>query len=192
MSQPGVQDPQVRTGRALTLASLVLFFTVALSLGFALGWKTLRPRMSKIQEGFEGRERMYELARPMAADFPVFGTGPGTFASVFIQDYPAPEGDPITRSILWPPAQLHNDWLETLITFGWTGSLLIALALLTVAARWFLRGGIHGGRRFMILTWLAMGGCLVHARFDFPFQIHSILFLFLVLCAIASNLSRRG
>jgi O-antigen ligase len=139
--------------------------------------------MDQISESFDGREEMYAAARPMAADYPVFGTGPGTFATVF-QLYR------ISNDTYWP-AQLHNDWLETLITFGWAGSALIALAFLCVVLRWFTRGGIHGGRRFVILIWLALAGCLVHARYDFPFQIHSIVFLFLINCAILSNLSRR-
>ena len=63
---------------------------------------------------------MYDLARPMAADYPLFGTGPGTFETVFQLYRPRPE-------TYWP-AQLHNDWLETRITFGWLGSGLIALA----------------------------------------------------------------
>jgi hypothetical protein len=87
--------------------------------------------------------------------------------------------------------QLHNDWLETRITFGWLGLVMILAALVLVLLRWFPRGGIHGSRRFIMLLWLALGGCLVHARFDFPFQIHSILFLFLVCWAILSTLSRR-
>jgi hypothetical protein len=33
---------------------------------------------------------------------------------------------------------------------------------------------------------------LIEARFDFPFQIHSILFLFLALCAVLFSLSRRS
>jgi Ca2+/Na+ antiporter len=86
---------------------------------------------------------------------------------------------------------LHNDWLETRITFGWLGSGLITLAFGAVLLRWFARGGIHGGRRFLILIWLGMAGCLAHARYDFPFQIHSIVFLFLVLCAILVVLTRR-
>jgi hypothetical protein len=49
---------------------------------------------------------------------------------------------------------------------------------------------MHGGRRFVVLTWLALAGCVAHARYDFPFQIYSILFLFLVLCAILSDLTR--
>ena len=140
--------------------------------------------MQQIQEGFEGREEMYAAAKPMAKDYPLFGTGPGTFESVFQLYRISPE-------TYWP-AQLHNDWLETRITFGAIGSTLIAAALITIFLRWFSRGGLHGGRRFMMMIWLALGGCLAHARFDFPFQICSILFLFLVLCAIVFNLSRRG
>ena len=139
--------------------------------------------MVRIEKDHQLRERMYNLARPMAADYPLFGTGPGTFETVFQLYRPRLE-------TYWP-AQLHNDWLETRITFGWVGSGLMGLAFLAVALRWFARGGIHGGRRFMILSWLALAGCLVHARWDFPFQIYSIVFLFLVLCAILSTLTRR-
>jgi O-antigen ligase len=174
---------QDRRTRTTTLAGLLLFFAGALAFGFALGWKTLKPRMAHIGEDYEHREEMYERARPMADDYPLFGTGPGTFEPVF-QLYRK------TTDTYWP-AQLHNDWLETRITFGWLGSGLIALAFIAVVLRWFARGGIHGGRRFIILIWLALAGCLVHARYDFPFQVHSIVFLFLVLCAILFNLTRR-
>src|ERR1035437_10011087 len=176
------KQPDSRT-RKITLACLLIFFAGALALGFGLGWKTLKPRMVQLSEGFDTREAMYEKARPMATDFPLFGTGPGTFEPVF-QLYLK------SMDTYWP-AQLHNDWLETRITFGWVGSGLIALAFVVVVLRWFTPGGIHGGRRFIILIWLALAGCLVHARYDFPFQIHSIVFLFLVLCAILVNLTRR-
>ena len=171
-----------KSTRILTLGVLALFFAGVLTLGFSLGWKALKPRMATLREGFQKREVEYDAARPMAADYPVFGTGPGTFASVS-QLYRA------SSTVNWY-VQLHNDWLETRITFGWIGSALIALAFATVVLRWFAGGGIHGGRRFIMLMWLGLGGCLVHARFDFPFQIHSIVFLFLVLCAMLFNLSR--
>jgi O-antigen ligase len=172
-----------RRARRITTACLALFFSSALALGFALGWKALKPRMADISEGFEVRQRMYDFARPMAADYPLLGTGPGTFETVF-QLYR------VSTGTYWP-AQLHNDWLETRITFGWLGSGLIALALVAAVLRWFARGGIHGGRRFTLLIWLALAGCLAHALYDFPFQIYSIVLLFLVLCAILSNLTRR-
>ncbi|MCX6924597.1 MAG: O-antigen ligase family protein [Verrucomicrobia bacterium] len=177
---PSVED---RKSRLITLGVLALFFVGALGLGFSLGWKALKPRMANIQIGLAGRELNYDRARPIAADYPVFGTGPGTFESVS-QLYRR------SSEVNWF-VQLHNDWLETRITFGWVGSGLIALAFATVVLRWFAGGGIHGGRRFVMLMWLALGGCLVHARFDFPFQIHSIVFLFLILCAVLFNLSRR-
>jgi hypothetical protein len=180
---PAHRRESPRTSR-WTVGLLVLFFGAALGLGFALGWKSLKPRMGQLQEGFAGREEMYDNARPMAEDYPVFGTGPGTFETVF-QLYR------ISTATYWP-AQLHNDWLETRITFGWVGSALVALAYLAVLGRWFASGGIHGGRRFVLLIWLAMAGCLVHARFDFPFQIYSIVFLFLLLCSILSVLSRHA
>jgi hypothetical protein len=113
----------------------------------------------------------------MANDYPWFGIGPGTFESVF-QLYR------ISPDTYWP-AQLHNDWLETRITFGIVGSLLIAAAFsicddaLVCSRMPARRPAIHDD------LWLALAGCLAHARFDFPFQIYSILFLFLVLCAIA-------
>jgi len=169
--------------RKIALVLLLVFFATTLTLGFALGWNALKPRLSELQEGFANREQMYAAAKPMAADYPVFGTGPGTFDTLF-QLYR------ISTETYWP-AQLHNDWLETRITFGWFGCILIALAFVTVLARWFAGGGLHAGRRFMSLMWLALAGCLAHARFDFPFQIYSLLFLFLVWCAVAFNLSRR-
>jgi hypothetical protein len=167
--------------RTRTPQALTIFFGGALGLGLVLGWDALKPRLTEFNQNLETREQMYEAARQMAADYPLFGIGPGSYEMVS-QLYPHPEE-------FW--AQLHNDWLETRITFGWAGSALIALALVSVLLRWRAHGGIHGGRRFVILTWLALGGCLLHARFDFPFQIHSTLYLFLLLCAMLSTLSRR-
>lgn len=165
-----------------TSAVLLIVAAVALGLGYYFGWKQLAPRLTSLAENWELREKMYEAALPMTRDYPVFGTGPGTFESVFQLYRPS-------LDTYWP-AQLHNDWLETLITFGWVGSALIALAFFTVAVRWWARGGIFGGRRFVVPIWLAIGGCFAHARGDFPFQMHSIVFLFLLLCAILFNLSR--
>ena len=170
--------------RRRTAVMLGLFAVLTLALGAWLGWDSLEPRMEQLGEGFQNREEMYAAARPMAADYPMFGTGPGTFGSVF-QLYL------ISSDTYWPE-QLHNDWLETQITFGWMGLAMLLAALACVVLRWFLPGGIRGSRRFVVLIWLALAGCLIEARFDFPFQIHSILLLFLVLCAVLFSLSYRS
>jgi len=179
LAERSTSKTQLKHMAPIILACLML----SLALGYALGGKALTPRMAQMQEGFEGREQMYAAAKPMARDYALFGTGPGTFESVFSLYR-------VSTGTYWP-AQLHNDWLETRITFGWLGSTLIATAGLLVLIRWFLPGGIHAGRRFMILMWLSIGGCLLHARYDFPFQIYSIVFLFLTMCAILFSVSRR-
>ena len=164
-------------------ALVVLFSIFSVGLGLKLGWTALGPRMAELNSSAELREKMYNSARPMACDYPLYGTGAGTFATVF-QLYR------ISTETYWP-AQLHNDWLETHITFGWVGGALIALALGCLLARWFNFGTIHGGRRFVSLTWLALAGCLVHARFDFPLQVYSVIFLFLTHCSLLTILCRR-
>lgn len=168
----------------LTPCLLGIFLIAAAGLGWCFGWNLLSARLEQLPAGYAGREEMFEGAKPMAADYPVFGTGPGTFATVF-QLYR------ISNSTYWPE-QLHNDWLETRITFGWVGFGILLAALFCIGWRRFAPGGIRGGRRLGVLAWLSLTGCLIHAIFDFPLQVHSILFLFLVICAVLFSLSGRG
>jgi len=174
----------LRRAHGATKFALFIFVLAVLGIGFAVGWENFAERMKGFDQNLTQREHIYALAWPMAWEHPLFGTGPGTF-DVLFQFYRD------STNAYWP-AQLHNDWLQTLITFGWLGSAVIALLFLLVFMRRFLPGGIQCGWRFTLLLWLGMGSCLIHARYDFPFQIYSILFLFLVLCAILFNLSRRS
>lgn len=167
-----------------TTGWLVLFLAGTIWLGWHYGWDSLFPRLEVASEQYQIRADMYAAAQPMAKDYPWFGTGPGTFGTVFqLYRY--------SNEVYWPE-QLHNDWLETRITFGWLGLGLLLAALAVVGLRWFAPGGMRGGRRLAALGWLALGGCLAQARVDFPFQIHSTLFLFLVICAILFNLSEHA
>jgi O-antigen ligase len=164
-------------------ALLLLLLAGVVGGGGVLGWKALAPRMEMIQEGYADREGIYIAGHYMARDNALFGTGPGTFDTMY-QLYRRSETDE------WQ-AYLHNDWLETLITFGRLGATPIFLTALLALSHWFWSGGIYGNKYFVMLLWVSLGGCLVHACFDFPLQIHSVLTLFLVLCAVLSCLSRR-
>ena len=155
-----------------------------LALGLNLGWDKLSTRMKTLENDLGSREETYNTARKIAADYPWFGTGPGTFDPVFQLYRSSPDE-------YWP-GQLHNDWLETLITFGRIGFAMIFCALLLVVGRWFIPGG--GASTHWALPafiWLSLGGCLLHGRFDFPFQVYSVLFVFLVNCAVLSTICRR-
>jgi O-antigen ligase len=165
-------------------AVILLSMAAVIGGGVLLGWNSLAPRLAMIHEGYEGREGLFIAGRYMALDNPVFGTGPGTFDTMY-QLYRRSEADE------WQ-AYMHNDWLQTLITFGRVGVVPILLTGLLVLSHWFWGGGIQGNKYFVMLLWVSVGGCLLHAFFDFPLQIHSVLTLFLVLCAVLSCLSRRS
>jgi hypothetical protein len=182
--KPGVN----KRGRGLRCPNrlsfdLALFFLTAPVLGLALGWNTLGPRLMELREGYEGRQAIYHAASQIAADFPWYGTGPGTYASVSELYRPNPAG-------LWP-AQVHNDWLETRITFGIAGSFLIGIAGILILLRCVMSAWHHDSLGFTRFIWLALLGCLIHARFDFPFQVHSVLFLFVLLTAVMFTFSER-
>jgi hypothetical protein len=164
---------------------IVLLVAATLGLAAYLGWDKLSARLTKVfSDDLSGRVEIYRNAAEMARDFPVFGTGPGTFPWV----YHLYRADARSE---WA-AYAHNDWLETRITFGWVGSAMVAAMLLIVLIRSFGGGGISAHWLFVSMFWLSLAGCLLHARFDFPMQICSTLALFLLLCAALFCLSRKA
>ena len=166
-------------------ARLGLALGLIATLGAAafFGWEQLASRLAT-KDQLGGRRETYALAARMADDYPWFGTGPGSFGSVF-QFYRNTPAD------YWP-GQLHNDWLEYLITFGYVGCALLAAWLVTVLARAFRPGGQGVPWAFAACLWTALAGCLLHARFDFPLQIYSIQFVFVLLCAALFGLTATG
>jgi len=65
------------------MQTMIMFFGCTLALGLSLGWKQLRPRMDNLAFGLAEREELYERARQIASDYPLFGIGPGAFEKVF-------------------------------------------------------------------------------------------------------------
>jgi hypothetical protein len=158
-------------------------FLVIVAFSAVLGFKQLAVRFKTVfTDQLSNRTVIYENAVKMTHDFRVFGTGAGTFGSLYQLYRAAPDQE-------WA-AYVHDDWLETRITFGWIGFSMILLMLALVLARWFFGPGIGLGAEFIATLWVAIAGCLLHAKFDFPFQVYSILFLFLLLSAILFAVSR--
>ncbi len=156
---------------------------LALVSGLILDWDSLAGRMKEFVPHFKGRDDVSVMARRMAEDFPVFGTGPETFQPVYLLYRISPEG--------YDPGQLHNDWLETRITFGWVGFGAILTALAIVLGKCFLPGGMRLRIDLVGTLWAAMAGCLLHARWDLPFQVYAIVLTFLAYCGILISTTRR-
>lgn len=155
---------------------------LALAIGWLAGWSRISYRLKK--GGYfadAGRAELRVVGWQMFTENPVFGTGPGTFEAVY------PLHRPEASAILF--SQMHCDWLETLSTFGLVGAGLIATALAALAGTGKTSGAWAPGRDLFLMSWLGLGSCLLYAGVDFPFQVYSLLHLFVVVCALVCSLS---
>jgi len=169
----------------LVKSGVILLFAAMAGLGLNLGWDKLEPRLKSISmDNWSNRSEIYRNSQQMAKDFPLFGSGPGSFAAIY-QLYREEPNE------MWQ-AHLHDDWLETRVSFGQFGFTIVVLMMSLVLARWFVPGGIACSWQFIATLWVGVGGCLVHAKFDFPLQVYSVLQLFLTLCCILFCLSRKA
>ncbi len=129
------------------------------------------------------RRKVHELATAILGTAPpLFGSGPGTFGNLWSIDP--------RRIKALVDLHVHNDWLETRLTFGWIGYLLVLLALASAIGATVLRGGVSSAAGLRLFLIVPLAGCLVHAREDFPLQNLAILFGFLMLVCLCSLLGR--
>src|SRR4030095_10190512 len=125
----------IRKESMLTRASVLGLFLAIAAVSGSLGWHKLAARMKTIfEDQMSRRTEIYQNALPIARDFPVFGTGPGTFGSLY-QLYRT------TTQHAWA-GHVQEDWLETRITFGWVGFSAIIAMLVILFARAFGSSGL--------------------------------------------------
>jgi tetratricopeptide (TPR) repeat protein/O-antigen ligase len=167
--------PRLSGGTALAVA-------VAVGLGL-VGWfgsSRLERRLATVWSGDaleEGRGPLWARTFSLAARFPVWGTGFGTFEQV----------EPMTRTpadrTLYSFDHAHNEYLETLIEGGAVHLLLCAGAIGGVfwaAGRAYGRGG--GGAAALILGGLfGFTTVALHSLADFGLHVPSIVLLTTVL-----------
>jgi hypothetical protein len=171
----------VRSKRQIGFRVAVGAVVVAsLGLGGWLGGEAIWERFRSADLGqMSGRKLIYEDTRRMAEDFAIFGSGAETFAPLY---YFYRKKDPE-----WS-AYVHDDYLKTRVTFGEVGFGVILLMFLSVWLVPFFGRGIPAPPEFILIIGVAMAGLLVHALFDLPFQIYSIHFEFVILCALLTSL----
>ena len=162
----------------LILASAVLFSIFA---GIMLNWHAWTERF--VHAGFQSAERwkLFEAGGEMLHDHWMLGSGPGSFIALY-QLYRPDTGS------LWQ-VYLHCDWLQTLVTYGIGGFMLLLLAGVLAAICPFIRNQLTVPTSFVALVALSLSTGLLNATLDFPFQVYSIQHLFVVLAAFFSTLS---
>jgi O-antigen ligase len=159
---------------------LVAAIVAVLGVGGWLGGEAMMARFRSEDLGrMSGRKLIYADTARMAQDFAVFGSGAETFAPLY---YFYRKKDPEWN------AYVHDDYLETRVTFGTVGFVIILMIFLAVWLVPFFGNGIPAPPEFFLLIGVAMVGILAHAKFDLPFQIYSIHSQFVLLCAVLTTL----
>jgi hypothetical protein len=137
------------------------------------------------QQGLKNSRLDYTLsALPMLMDYPVLGTGMGTFKEAYLQ-YAVPYRS--GNTILY---YLHNDWLQVGVEVGFLGLLTVAAGYVWFMAKsiqaWFGRRnhfsiGIGGGA---IAALLAVG---IHAIGEFGLRMPANALTALAIAAVGWN-----
>lgn len=151
---------------------------LALSLYVGIGSTIQRFAMDDLLH--EDRPLYWANVMGMIRDFPLFGTGLGTFASA----YPAYEKRGGPEMLL---THAHNDYLEYVSELGLVGGLLLFGGIVYLAVRAFLA---WKERRNPEVKGLALGGIVslagmgLHALTDFNLHIPANMLLFSVVLAL--------
>src|SRR5262249_23498353 len=133
------------------------------------------------------RVRGWRATMDIVADYPVIGSGLGTFADAWLRAYPPGTGK------VWKEA--HNDYLQVAAETGLAGTTLLAWGLIVFVARHLLAGSarpphrpseraLHHGMAIGVLS------ILFHSTVDFSLQVGAIALLFVVLSAVLAGESR--
>ncbi len=129
----------------------------------------------------EGRPVLWSNVTSIVGDFPLFGTGLGTFASV----YPAYEEHRMPGHL----SHAHNDFLEYLSELGAVGMIFLFGGIAFMVVSSFL---IWRVRRYPQVKGLALGGIvaivviLIHSIADFNLHIPANMVLFTVVLSLTA------
>ena len=178
--------------RLITFLFSILVF---IGLGLAIAWEfgglgrivsTLSSFEPKTYQNYQEESRMdiYHNLLPTARQIPTWGFGPGSFAAVYLlQRGPVLVHGDNTELVKWS-AWAHCDPLEFFITFGVVGSILLVLFLGVAVGRPLFFSIKSHAENDLFVPYIALSGCLLHSFVDFPFQIYSLVHLFLAILAI--------
>lgn len=152
------------------VAGIVLFLLGSVGLGLSVAGDSAARLMDQTSED---RIHLYESAMPIHKDYPLYGTGAGTYPTMILQ---------YVEKISGASFSLHSDWLQMLIELGYVGSALVVLLLLWALLLPWITG--RGSAFLRIAFILALSIDLVHAAVDLPFYVMSVCWLFVTIVAL--------
>jgi O-antigen ligase len=181
-----------RRGAAIAGLAAVLAGVALLAVSFGTEKTVARWHLGALAQlaPESGRVQAYRII--VAESLPAagaFGTGPGTFESVF-ETHRARSAIPLAGRFDFA----HSDALQAILEWGWAGGAawfaIFGGAVLVSAAN-AAKNPSAGARILSAACTLSLAGALVHGCIDFPFQIPSIQLFALCTAALAWQAGRR-
>ena len=168
-----------RRGKKVHLFIIGFFLLAALLFSLILGSSLALSRFALHDDHYD-RYQAFKGALALFREFPLLGSGIGTFGELFYRYQPAKIKD-------FYFLYTHSDWLQLLAESGIVGFALVAAGWLffftSLAKQW-------GRRRDTLARGLGLGGIAAlgagafHALVDFPFHNPAIALLFAGIAAI--------
>ncbi|MEQ3659328.1 MAG: O-antigen ligase family protein [Glaciecola sp.] len=179
-----------RKSKGLSFLVASMFIVDLLIVSAYFGLENVKTRLVETNLSQESRDEVILDALPIVSDFPIFGTGAGSFYSVF----PAYQN----AEVLDFYDHAHNDYLQFAIEYGLLGFFFLACLYLTALSLSFKamrnrRRSIFKGLSFAcLMVFIGMG---LHMTVDFPLQAYAnacYLVIFVALSCIANSLQIRS
>ncbi len=177
---------RLRLGSSFRLGPSLVVAAVVLALSAWFGTDLIKDRLATLESGeaFESRLPLWLRSLPIVPNFPIWGTGYGTFGYIepmYRPDAPSTvELEPIRFD------HAHNDYLELLVEGGVVGLGLVVLALVAVFRRGYRaltlnRGSPRAG--LALGAWFAFTALALHSFGEFGSHIPAIALLATIVCA---------
>jgi O-antigen ligase len=167
--------------RAPFLWGSVILFTVVVAATWTI-WSGRAEALRRLVATVPGQELRYEKWSAVVdhlAQFMPFGSGVGTYEPVFEMIEPA--------SLLAASYSnhAHNDWLEVVLTTGFAGVLLLAVAIvafMVALTRRILRGGRGSDAAFSLAGLALILMAAIASAVDYPLRTPIVAALFVIAC----------
>lgn len=162
---------------AIFTAFLMLTFILALS----VGGNVVSKRFSVLDQEITMRGDIYATTLNAIKDFPVLGSGLGTFENIFSMYRD-------TRFPKWLSLRMdhaHNTYLETMLELGIPAFLLLAVSIISILTICFK--GLITRQRNAIFPAIALAVSIViwlHALFDFSIEMPAIAITYAAILGI--------
>ncbi|HXX53154.1 MAG TPA: O-antigen ligase family protein [Thermodesulfovibrionales bacterium] len=164
------------------LIPIALFVLVLMFYLLFFGISPIIEKFAQSKEASTSRFLAWQATLSAFRDYPVLGSGLGTFQYIF-KVY-QPEG----LRLYW--AHAHNDYLELLLELGIVGSIIVVIFFLIVLGK-IMRTDWKGKNLYLGASLLSsITTIAVHSMVDFNLHIPSNAILFSLILGLAVSLSR--